>query len=204
MRDHLVRDTAYPPRRCWPCRRPARMSGRRSAIPVDPAVAREAGFYRARPGAPYKGWDDLLDALALLGGVPAPHAVLAAVTTNGADRLPGHLEARIDALGLDATLLPRFDPPTAPCSPPASGRWWSLHDGAFAGSVGAYAAGAAPSWLPRRAAWRSSRGGRHRIQRPTRRPLALADAIGRALALTGANAIECGRGAAVRPHPVRP
>ena len=53
----------------------------------------------------------LLDALAAPVGAPLPHAVLAAVTDQpGLSGYQRHLAERIRTLGLDATLLTRFDP----------------------------------------------------------------------------------------------
>ncbi|MET8557579.1 glycosyltransferase family 4 protein [Streptomyces sp. NPDC004959] len=79
--------------------------------------------FRARPGfllamgraVPTKGFDDLLDALHLLKerGVRTPHLLLAAVTSEARRGLTPYQEdlaSRIDAYGLDATLLTRFSP----------------------------------------------------------------------------------------------
>ena len=78
-----------------------------------PAPAR-AGFMLAMGRAqPYKGFDDLLDALSLLKDrrIRVPHAVIAAVTE---DTEPGAYQCRlarhISAEQLDATLITRFDP----------------------------------------------------------------------------------------------
>jgi glycosyltransferase involved in cell wall biosynthesis len=80
---------------------------------VVPQAATE-GFVLAYARAqPYKGWDDLVDALALLRdrGVVVPHALLAAVTDQpGTTDYQDRLAARIDELALNATLLTRFDP----------------------------------------------------------------------------------------------
>lgn len=62
---------------------------------------------------PYKGFDDLLDALAILkdAGTPVPHTVLGAVTEG--PPLTGyqqHLARRIAADELDATLLTTYSP----------------------------------------------------------------------------------------------
>ncbi|HUK71696.1 MAG TPA: glycosyltransferase [Streptosporangiaceae bacterium] len=62
---------------------------------------------------PYKGFDDLLDALAILkaGGVVTPHAVIAAVTdTPEPTPYQRHLASEIIARRLDATLVTRFNP----------------------------------------------------------------------------------------------
>ena len=62
---------------------------------------------------PYKGWDDLLAALAQLRdrGAQLPHALLAAVTDQASPTAyQRHLASRIESLDLDATLVTRFDP----------------------------------------------------------------------------------------------
>lgn len=85
----------------------------RSAPPGLLPREAESGFLFALGRAtPYKGWDDLVDALALLRqrGVRAPHAVLAAVTDQpAATEYQSRLASRIVELELDATLLTRFD-----------------------------------------------------------------------------------------------
>ncbi|MGH3692554.1 MAG: glycosyltransferase family 4 protein [Pseudonocardiaceae bacterium] len=72
------------------------------------------GFLLAMGRAqPYKGFDDLLDALALLhrSDVPVPHLVLAAVTDNPERcTYQQHLTEKITTLRLNATLLTRFHP----------------------------------------------------------------------------------------------
>lgn len=72
------------------------------------------GFVLAMGRAvPYKGFDDLLDALAILKtrDVAVPHTLLAAVTdTPGLTPYQRHLAERIAEQDLDVTLLPRFDP----------------------------------------------------------------------------------------------
>ncbi|MBG0818458.1 glycosyltransferase family 4 protein [Planomonospora sp. ID82291] len=75
--------------------------------------AAAGGFLLALGRAvPYKGWDDLLDALKLAG--PVPHTLLAAVT-DGPEVTPyqEHLARRIAGEGLDVTLVTRFDPAVA-------------------------------------------------------------------------------------------
>ncbi|MGH3873811.1 MAG: glycosyltransferase family 4 protein [Pseudonocardiaceae bacterium] len=78
-----------------------------------PALAR-GGFLLAMGRAqPYKGFDDLLDALTLLHrqGVALPHLVLAAVTDNPEPcTYQQHLAKEITALRVNATLLTRFHP----------------------------------------------------------------------------------------------
>jgi hypothetical protein len=72
------------------------------------------GFLLAMGGAqPYKGFDDLLDALVILHQqeVAVPHLVLAAVTDNPEpDDYQQHLAKKITSEGLDVTLLTRFHP----------------------------------------------------------------------------------------------
>jgi len=78
-----------------------------------PAQAR-AGFILAMGRAhPYKGFDDLLDALALLKTrqVRVPHVVVAAVTEGTEpSAYQRHLAQRISAGQLNATLITRFTP----------------------------------------------------------------------------------------------
>jgi glycosyltransferase involved in cell wall biosynthesis len=60
---------------------------------------------------PYKGWDDLIDALTILRShqINCPHAILAAVTeTPEPSHYQNHLAHRIHTAGLKATLLTRF------------------------------------------------------------------------------------------------
>ncbi|TXS17242.1 MULTISPECIES: glycosyltransferase family 4 protein [unclassified Streptomyces] len=74
------------------------------------------GFLLAMGRAvPTKGFEDLLEALHVLKerGVRIPHLLLAAVTSEGHERLTSHqkdLAAGIRAYGLDATLITRFTP----------------------------------------------------------------------------------------------
>jgi glycosyltransferase involved in cell wall biosynthesis len=115
MRDHLVTDYCLPASALldfrdgiadheWACQPP----------PIALPPPARAGFLLALGRAePYKGWDDLFDALAELRRrqVPLPHALLAAVTDQPEQTsYQRHLAGRIGALGLDATLLTRFDP----------------------------------------------------------------------------------------------
>lgn len=78
-----------------------------------PAPARNGFVLAMGRAVPYKGFDDLIDALTLLknAAIPVPHAVIAAVT-DGSQRTPyqRHLARRIAAAGLNATLLTCFDP----------------------------------------------------------------------------------------------
>jgi glycosyltransferase involved in cell wall biosynthesis len=78
-----------------------------------PPAARRGFMLSMGRAVPYKGFDDLLDALGLLKKISAdaavPHAVVAAVTD---DPHPGpyqqHLARRIATEGLNVTLLTRF------------------------------------------------------------------------------------------------
>ena len=114
MRDHLVNDYGVTQDSSIPLAdglAPDEWKPR-AAEPGLLPVAAEAGFVFALGRAtPYKGWDDLVDALALLrrrGSVP--HAVLAAVTDQpGVTDYQRHLAGRIEKLGVDATLLTRFN-----------------------------------------------------------------------------------------------
>lgn len=115
MRDHLLRDYQVPEPATIPLA-DGLTPDEWHPQPRDPSVLpprAKAGFVFALGRAtPYKGWDDLVDALALLRreGVALPHAVLAAVTDQPAvTDYQRRLAARIDELGLDATLLTRFD-----------------------------------------------------------------------------------------------
>jgi hypothetical protein len=80
---------------------------------LHPPRAR-AGFILAMGRAqPYKGFDDLLEALALLRArqVTVPHAVIAAVTEDTEpSSYQRHLDRRIRTGHLDATLITRFTP----------------------------------------------------------------------------------------------
>jgi len=84
-----------------------------SAAPLLPASAEKRGFLLSMGRAqPYKGFDDLLDALSLLARqhVPLPHLLLAAVTDGEPTACQGHLRQRVTELRFAATLWTRFDP----------------------------------------------------------------------------------------------
>lgn len=116
MREHLLRDYAVPESSMIPLAdglTPEEWQPGKPDSSLLPPKAEDGFVLALGRAAPYKGWDDLLDALALLqrDGVPLPHAVLAAVTDQpGTTDYQRHLAARVEELGLDATLLPRFDP----------------------------------------------------------------------------------------------
>lgn len=76
-----------------------------------PASAQEGFLLAMGRAQPYKGFDDLLDALALLRieNVTVPNLVLAAVTDDPEPcNYQQHLAKRITNLALDTTLLTRF------------------------------------------------------------------------------------------------
>ena len=122
MRDHLLQDYQLPADALLdlPDGLTAHEWTYKETQPALPPGA-QAGFILALGRAqPYKGWDDLLDALAELRHqrIPVPHALLAAVTDQPyPTSYQRHLAFRIKALGLHATLLPASTPPFVPCSP---------------------------------------------------------------------------------------
>jgi glycosyltransferase involved in cell wall biosynthesis len=74
-----------------------------------PAAAARGFILAMGRAVPYKGWDDLLDALHLAR--PVPHTLLAAVTDDPeATPYQAHLARRIDDEHLDVTLVTRFHP----------------------------------------------------------------------------------------------
>jgi glycosyltransferase involved in cell wall biosynthesis len=80
---------------------------------LPPCPAREGFLLAMGRAQPYKGFDDLLDALALLRHqeLAVPHLVLAAVTDNPEPcTYQRHLAEKITDRGLNATLLTRFHP----------------------------------------------------------------------------------------------
>ncbi len=88
-------------------------SGHRPSPPDLPSRAKNGFLLSYGRAEPYKGWDDLVEALAQLrdrrGDVP--HALLAAVTDQPSPTAyQRHLASRIKSLDLDATLVTRFDP----------------------------------------------------------------------------------------------
>ena len=113
MRDHLIWDYGVPAGALSTLADGLTADEWDPEPPQQPPPGGESGFlFGLGRAAPYKGWDDLLDALALLGrrrpGVP--HTVLAAVTDQPVTTdYQRHLADRINALGLDVTLLTRFD-----------------------------------------------------------------------------------------------
>ncbi|KAA2258109.1 glycosyltransferase family 4 protein [Solihabitans fulvus] len=110
MARHLRRDYGVPPR--------ALIDLRDGLAPDDWALPRDAPIplppfvFAMGRAEPYKGFDDLLDALAILrsDGHRLPHLVLAATTEAATTEYQRRLAARVDRLGLDATLRTRFGP----------------------------------------------------------------------------------------------
>jgi hypothetical protein len=87
------------------------------AAPPDmsllPPRARAGFIFAMGRAQPYKGFDDLVDALTLLQSrqVPVPHAVIAAVTEDAEpSAYQRHLARRIASGQLDCTLITRFAP----------------------------------------------------------------------------------------------
>jgi glycosyltransferase involved in cell wall biosynthesis len=83
-----------------------------SLAPPLPEAAADKGFLLAMGRAqPYKGFEDLLDALSLLirQHDQLPHVLLAAVTEGTPSPYQRYLRQRITALRLEATLWTRFD-----------------------------------------------------------------------------------------------
>lgn len=92
--------------------------GGRELLPPDAERGFLLSYGRAEP---YKGLDDLLDALPIVNqtGILAPHLVLGAVTEEACGEGPGrpelsayqrHIASRIERENLDVTLRTRFDP----------------------------------------------------------------------------------------------
>jgi glycosyltransferase involved in cell wall biosynthesis len=83
-----------------------------TAAPPLPGEARSGFLLSMGRAQPYKGFDDLLDALGLLArtGVRLPHLLLAAVTDGPTNAYQHHLRRRMIALRLPVTLWTRFDP----------------------------------------------------------------------------------------------
>lgn len=82
-----------------------------SAAPPIPSAAEDGFMLAFGRAAPYKGFDDLLDALELVHtpGVPVPHLLLAAVTdTDETTTYQRHLARR--CVGRTVTLWTRFNP----------------------------------------------------------------------------------------------
>jgi glycosyltransferase involved in cell wall biosynthesis len=78
-----------------------------------PARAERGFIFAMGRAVAYKGFDDLIDALALLkaDGVTMPHVLIAAVTDNPQlTAYQRHLASSITAHRLDATLITRFTP----------------------------------------------------------------------------------------------
>lgn len=82
-------------------------------IALLPARARTGFMLAMGRACPYKGFDDLLDALCLLKAtqISVPHVIVAAVTEDTEpSAYQRHLAQKISAEQLDATLITRFTP----------------------------------------------------------------------------------------------
>lgn len=117
MRNHLVRDYGLPDESLIDLPIGLSPADWARPIPADPALppAAREGFWLAMGRAvPYKGADDLLDALHVLRdatGTRPPHLVLAAVTDSGQlTDYQRQLADRVEAEHLDVTLITRFSP----------------------------------------------------------------------------------------------
>ena len=115
MRNHLVRDYGLPAKAIVDLPIGLSPADWTRPTPADHALPRAArnGFWLAMGRAvPYKGFDDLLDALHVLrdtDGPRPPHLILAAVTDVGQPTdYQHHLADRIESEHLDVTLLTRF------------------------------------------------------------------------------------------------
>ncbi|MGH3977050.1 MAG: glycosyltransferase family 4 protein, partial [Pseudonocardiaceae bacterium] len=115
MRNHLVHDYGLPDESLIDLPIGLSPADWARPIPADPTLppAAREGFWLAMGRAvPYKGADDLLDALHILRnttGTRPPHLVLAGVTDSGQlTDYQRHLADRIEAEHLDVTLITRF------------------------------------------------------------------------------------------------
>jgi glycosyltransferase involved in cell wall biosynthesis len=117
IRQHLARDHQIPPGALIDLPSGVTDSDwQHSAAPGMPLLPPPArtGFMLAMGRAqPYKGFDDLLDALALLQArqISVPHTLIAAVTEDAQPSgYQRHLARRVTAGQLNATLITRFAP----------------------------------------------------------------------------------------------
>jgi endonuclease YncB( thermonuclease family) len=114
MRRHLVDDYDLPSAALIDLRiglRPADWKRQPPADQALPGAARDGFWFAMGRAVPYKGFDDLLDALAILRdtGLDPVHLVLAAVTDSGGPtEYQRHLADRIAAEQLDVTLITRY------------------------------------------------------------------------------------------------
>lgn len=113
MRTHLATDYTVPTARLIDLPNGLAYEPTTGPVPEVPAAA-QSGFLLAMGRAtPYKGFEDLLGALALLAEnrVRVPHLVLAAVTeTTEPTPYQRHLAQKSAQLGVQATMWHRFDP----------------------------------------------------------------------------------------------
>lgn len=117
MRQHLANDLTLPDSAFLDLPVGLRSCDWIRTPPPDDAVPEpaRAGFWLAMGRAvPYKGFDDLLDALALIPNGHPPHLLLAAVSNKPEPTdYQRHLADRVQRLRIDATLITRFSPDTA-------------------------------------------------------------------------------------------
>lgn len=117
MRRHLANDLRLPDEAFLDLPVGLRSCDWTRTPPPDDAVPQTArgGFWLCMGRAvPYKGFDDLLNALALFPKGQPPHLLLAAVSNKPElTDYQRHLANRIHELDLDATLITRFSPGTA-------------------------------------------------------------------------------------------
>lgn len=117
MRTHLISDYAIPNAAVLDLPNGLTAEERQHIPAPDtrllPAAARSAFMLAMGRAVPYKGFDDLLDALTLLQtrAVPYPHVLVAAVTDEPTlSPYQQHLTRQIHDRKLNATLLTRFNP----------------------------------------------------------------------------------------------
>ncbi|MEV6868278.1 glycosyltransferase family 4 protein [Streptosporangium subroseum] len=117
MRTHLIDDYRLPAESLSDLPNGLTATDWQRIAPPDlrllPSAARSGFLLAMGRAVPYKGFDDLLDALVVLAnaGVRLPHAVIAAVTDDPHPTpYQRHLLTRITTEKVNATLVNRFDP----------------------------------------------------------------------------------------------